>query len=200
MYPVQIKFNKVINDTVPSICFFCRCLGVWYSETAVITIGRSIFPKTQQEMLVAYLTTEVCRAYRGESIALTADLLVGKVGQLVPCNSFQLERELKQCASCCVPLYDDIKPHTALLALNHSRNLNNCYQTAFLVVLAIEVLARLVNYNALLRFEFEELSKIIINYNYDAAADNIENYISNIQENEKMIKQLEHDISAALKA
>ena len=151
-------------------------------------------------MIVTRLTTEVCRAYSGESMPLTADLLVGKVNRLIPCNSFQLERELKQCASCCVPLYDDIKPHTALLALNNSRNLNNCYQTAFLVVFAIEVLARLVKYNAVLRFKFEELSKIILNCNYNAAAEFIEDCIIDIHESEKMLKQIEHDLDAAFSA
>ena len=151
-------------------------------------------------MLVTYLTKEVCRAYQGESMPLTADLLVGKVNRLVPCNSFQLERELKQCASCCVPLYDDIKPHTALLALNNSRNLNNCYQTAFLVVFAIEVLARLVKYNACLNSKFEYLSKTIFNFNYNDAVELIENCIINIQESEKMLKQIEHDLDAAFSA
>ena len=151
-------------------------------------------------MLVAYLTTEVCRAYQGESMPLTADLLVGKVNRLVPCNSFQLERELKQCASCCVPLYDDLFTHTALLALNNSRNLNNYYQTAFLVVFAIEVLARLVKYNAVLRFKFEELSKIILNCNYNTAAELIEECIIDIHESEKMLKQIEHDLDAAFSA
>ena len=97
-------------------------------------------------------------------------------------------------------MYDDLSPHTALLALDSSRHLNNRYQAVFGVVLTIEVLARLVKYNASLRFEFDELSWVILYNSYNTAAQFIENRIADILESEELKKQIEHDLEAAFSA
>ena len=197
---MSTEIAETINATVPSIRLLAGCLGIMLSEKDIEEIGSGMFPKSPQELFIAHLTEDVCRAYSGDVQPLTADSLIGKVSQFVPFNSFQLERELKQCAACCVPMYDDLRPHTALFALDSSRHLNNRYQAVFGVVLTIEVLARLVKYNASLRFELEESACIIINNSYLAAAHWIENRIANIQESRKLLKQIEHDLEAVFSA
>lgn len=197
---MSTEIARTVNATVPSIRLLAGCLGIMLSEKDIEEIGSGMFPKSPQELFIAHLTEDICRAYSGDVQPLTTDFLIGKVSRLVPFNSFQLERELKQCAACCVPMYDDLRPHTALLALDSSRHLNNRYQAVFGVVLTIEVLARLVKYNASLRFEFEESACIIINNSYLAAAHWIENRIANIQESRKLLKQIEHDLEAVFSA
>lgn len=187
------SFSKVIDNISSSLQPFAEGLGFSVSTSEIRQIGLSIFPQSVKEVLVAYLIEDVCRAYSGDAQLLTADLLVGKVCRLIPFNSFQLERELKQCAVCCVPMYDDRLPHTALLALNNSRNLNNRHQAVFEVVLTIEVLARLVKYNARLRFVFDELSRGILYNNYNTATQFIENYIEKFLGIEELKKKVEHD-------
>ena len=197
---MSTEIARTVNATVPSIRLLAGCLGIMLSEKDIEEIGSGMFPKSPQELFIAHLTEDICRAYSGDVQPLTTDFLIGKVSRLVPFNSFQLERELKQCAACCVPMYDDLRPHTALLALDSSRHLNNRYQAVFGVVLTIEVLARLVKYNASLRFELEESACIIINNSYLAAAHWIENRIANIQESRKLLKQIEHDLEAVFSA
>jgi hypothetical protein len=197
---VSTEIARTVNATVPSIRLLAGCLGIMLSEKDIKEIGSGMFPRSLQELFIAHLTEDICRAYSGDVQPLTTDFLIGKVSRLVPFNSFQLERELKQCAACCVPMYDDLRPHTALLALDSSRHLNNRYQAVFGVVLTIEVLARLVKYNASLRFEFDELSWGILYNSYNTAAQFIENRIADILESEELKKQIEHDLEAAFSA
>ena len=194
------SFSKDIDKIASSLQPFAEGLGFSVTTSEIRQIGLSIFPKSIKELFVAHLIEDVSRAYSGEVQLLTADLLVGKVSRLILFNSFQLERELKQCAACCVPRYDDLRPHTALLALDSNRHLNNRYQAVFGVGLTIEVLARLVKYNASLRFEFDELSWVILYNSYNTAAQFIENRIADILESEELKKQIEHDLEAAFSA
>ena len=187
------SFSKDIDNIASILQPFAEGLGFSVSTSEIRQIGLSIFPQSVKEVLVAYLIEDVCRAYSGEVQLLTADLLVGRVSRLILFNSFQLERELKQCAACCVPRYDDLRPHTALLALDSSRNLNNRYQAVFGVVLTIEVLARLVKCNASLRFVFDDLSRIILYNNYNTAAQFIENWIAYFLKSKDLKKKIEHD-------
>ena len=187
------SFSKDIDKIASSLQPFAEGLGFSVTTSEIRQIGLSIFPQSVKEVLVAYLIEDVCRAYSGDAQLLTADLLVGKVCRLILFNSFQLERELKQCAACCVPRYDDLRPHTALLALDSSRNLNNRYQAVFGVVLTIEVLARLVQCNASLRSVFDDLSRIILYNNYNTAAQFIENWIAYFLKSKDLKKKIEHD-------
>lgn len=118
--------TKVVNDLTPIIRFFAGCLGI-QEEINIPKFGLGLFPKSMQEHFIACLTEDICRAYSGEVHLLTTGMLIGKVSRLLPLNSFRLERELEQCAIYCVPWHDDLRPHTALLALNNSRLLNNKY-------------------------------------------------------------------------
>lgn len=201
MYTVENKIDKIIDATVPSICFFSRCLGMCYSDTDIMTIGSSIFPKNPQEMMVVRLMTEVYRAYSRESMSLTMESLTSKVRMLIPWNSFHLEWELQQCAAACFAFIvnDDGSPFAALLILNCSRSLQNRYQSAFMVILTIEVLARLIKYNADLQAEFENLSYIIFNSSYNEAAKYIENSIIEIQNSKNMKAKIIQDIENAFK-
>ena len=152
-------------------------------------------------MIVTRLTTEVCRAYSGESMPLTIENLTSKVRMLISWNSFHLERELQQCASSCFSyIYsDDGSTSAALLILECSRSLQNRYQTAFMVILTIEVLARLIKYNADLQAEFENLSYMIFNMNYAGAAEYIENSIIEIQNSKNMMKKIVQNLENAFK-
>lgn len=201
MYPVENKIDKIIDAPVPSSCFFSRCLGMCYSDTDIMMIGSSIFPKNSQEMMVARLMTEVYRAYSGESMSLTMESLTSKVRMLIPWNSFHLERELQQCAAACFAFIvnDDGSTSAALLILECSRSLQNRYQTAFMVILTIEVFARLIKYNADLQAEFENLSYMIFNMNYAGAAEYIENSIIEIQNSKNMMEKIVQNLENAFK-
>lgn len=89
---------------------------------------------------------------------------------------FLLERELMQCAEYCVPFYgDDMRPGTALKSLENCRNLP-CYQEPFLVILSVEVLARLVRGRWKLRDELLPILQIILNNTWNPGHE-IQEYI-----------------------
>ena len=194
------SFFKIIDNISSSLQVLAVGLGLSVSASEIRQIGLSSFPKSMQEYFIVQLIADMCRAYSGDAQPLTADLLVGKVRRLIPANSFRLERELKQCAACCVPRYDDLRPHTALLALDSSRFLNNQYQSVFGVVLTIEVLARIAKYDTRLRTVFDELCGIILYCNCNTAVQVIEKRLTDILEIEEAKKQIEHDCEVALSA
>lgn len=66
-------------------------------------------------------------------------------------------------------------------------------------MLTIEVLARLVKHDARLRFEFDELSGVILYTNYNTAAQFIEKRITDILESEKIKKQQLQEIDASFR-
>ena len=187
------SFSKIMDHISSSLQILTEGLGVSVSASEIRQIGLSMFPQSIKELLVAHLIADVSRAYSGDVQPLTPDNLISKVSRLVLFNPFRLERELKQCAACCVPRYDDLRPHTALLALANSRNLNNHYQAVFEVVLTIEVLARLVKYNSRFRFVFDELSWDLLNNDYNTAANSIEHRITNFLESKGLKKKIAHD-------
>ena len=189
MYPDK-NIKEYVDCITPSVCFFSRCLGFYQQECYVEQLGFSLFPKTTEDFILVSLIQDMSRAYSGCPQTLTSDAVISKVGALIPWNTFQREYELKQCAACCVPLLDDLRPHTALLALENSRKINNYYQPAFMVILTIEVLARLVKHCGGVRSELEEFSWIIFNYNYRAAASYIEARVGAIKNPEQMEKDI----------
>ena len=189
MYPDD-NIKKYVDSITPSVCFFSRCLGFYQQECDVEQLGISLFPKTTEDFILVSLILDMGRAYSGNPQSLTVDAVIAKVGNLIPWNTFQREYELKQCAACCVPLLDDLRPYTALLALENSRFINNHYQPAFMVILTIEVLARLVKHCGGVRSELEEFSWIIFNYNYLAAASYIEARVGAIKNPEQMEKDI----------
>lgn len=187
------SFSKIMDHISLSLQPLTEGLGFSVSASEIRQIGLGMFPQSIKQLLVAHLIADVSRAYSGDVQPLTPDNLISKVSRLVLFNSFRLERELKQCAACCVPRYDDLRPHTALLALANSRNLNNHYQAVFEVVLTIEVLARLARHKACLRFVFDELSRGILYNNYNTVTQLIENRIANMFESENLKKKIAHD-------
>ena len=189
MYPDD-NIKEYADCIIPSICFFGRCLGFCPQKSYVEQVGFSLFPKTTEDFILVSLIQDMNRAYSGCPQTLTSDAVISKVGALIPWNTFQREYELKQCAACCVPLLDDLRPYTALLALENSRFINNHYQPAFMVILTIEVLARLVKHCDGVRSELEEFSWIIFNYNYWAAASYIEARVGAIKNPEQMEKDI----------
>lgn len=189
MYPDD-NIKEYADCIIPSICFFGRCLGFCPQKSYVEQVGFSLFPKTTEDFILVSLIQNMNRVYSGSSQPLTLDVVISRVGALIPRNTFQRERELKQCAACVLPLQDDLRPYTALQALENSRFINNHYQPAFMVILTIEVLARLVKHCGGVRSELEEFSWIIFNYNYRAAASYIEARVGAIKNPEQMEKDI----------
>ena len=166
---------NVAEYTVPSTRFLAWYLGIDYPEWAVAHITASIFPQSRQEFIVNYLANEMLRVYTGNAEHLTVTNLLAKVRHLVPAYYFQLDRELEQCAMNCISAYgDDLSPAVALLAVERSRHMNNKFQSAFTVVLTIEVLARLVKNYDKMRYKLLPLSRIILFNNYIRAAEDIQ--------------------------
>ena len=197
MYPDK-NIKKHVDSIVPSIGCFGRCLGFCPQESYIEQVGLSLFPKTTEDFILISLIQDMSWAYSGNPQPLTLDAVISKVGALIPWNTFQRDRELKQCAACCVPLLDDLRPHTALLALENSRKINNYYQPAFMVILTIEVLARLVKHCNGVRSELEDFSWKIFNYNYWVAASYIEDRVNDIKSSEQMQQDIVHSIETAL--
>lgn len=128
------------------------------------------------------LATEINRAYMGNTDLLTTANLVTRTRQLIPEYYFQLDRELEQCASCCISAYgDDLSPAMALLALEQSRHLNNRFQKTFSVILVIEVLARLVKHYDKLRYELYPLCRSILLNSYENASEDVRFYINEVK-------------------
>ena len=197
MYPDK-NIKEYADCIIPSICFFGRCLGFYPQKSYVEQVGFSLFPKTTEDFILVSLIQDMNRAYSGCPQTLTSDAVISKVGALIPWNTFQREYELKQCAACVLPLQDDLRPYTALQALENSRFINNHYQPAFMVILTIEVLARLVKHCDGVRSELEEFSRIIFNYNYWDAARYIEVRVNDIKSPEQMQQDIVHSIETSL--
>ena len=168
--------------TIPSTRLLAWCLGIDYTERRITQIAASLFPQSSQELIVMRLTTEMNRAYMGTSEFLTSANLATRVRLLIPEYYFQLDRELQQCAACCIPVYgDDSSPATALFALESSRHLNNRFQNSFSVILAIEVLARLVKFYDKLRYELYYLCRSILFNSCKYAVEDLQFYIDDVK-------------------
>ena len=145
--------EAIQKSVIPVVHLLAGRLGWWLDEREIIRIGLSPFPLSLPEEIIGQLCGEVCRAYSGLSQELSRQNLVCRVLKLIPMKHFLLERELMQCAEYCVPFYgDDMRPGTALKSLENCRNLP-CYQEPFLVILSVEVHARLVRRRWKLRDE-----------------------------------------------
>ena len=70
---------------------------------------------------------------------------------------------------------------TALFALERSRYLNNRFQTPFSVILAIEVLARLVKFYDKLRYKLHPLCCSILFNIYGDAVEDVHFYINEVK-------------------
>ena len=141
---LEKRLEAIQKSVIPVVRLLAGRLGWWFDEQEIIRIGLSSFPLSLPEEIIGQLCGEVCQAYSGLSQELTRQNLVCRVLRLIPMKHFLLERELMQCAEYCVPFYgDDMRPETALKSLENGRNLP-CYQEPFLVILSVEVLARLV--------------------------------------------------------
>ena len=168
--------------TVPSTRLCAWCLGIDYTERRIAQISASVFPQSPQELIVMRLAAEMNRAYIGNTDTLTAANLAARVRRLIPEYYFQLDRELQQCAACCIPVYeDDSSPATALFALESSRHLNNRFQNSFSVILAIEVLARLVKFYDKLRYELYYLCRSILFNSCKYAVEDLQFYIDDVK-------------------
>ena len=178
-----IDHNIDIADyTLPSTRLCAWCLGIDYTERRIAQISASVFPQSPQELIVMRLAAEMNRAYIGNTDTLTSANLAARVRQLIPEYYFQLERELLQCADCCIPVYgDDFSLEIALFALEGSRYLNNRFQTPFSVILAIEVLARLVKFYDKLRYELYYLCRSILFNSYRDAVEDVHFYINEVK-------------------
>lgn len=122
-----------------------------------------------------HLAAEMNRAYMGSIETLTTANLAARVRRIIPEYYFQLDRELQQCTDCCIPVYgDDLSMKTALFALERSRYLNNQFQTPFSVILAIEVLARLVKFYNKLRYKLYPLCCSILFKSYVDAVEDVQ--------------------------
>ena len=190
--------EKCMKDTIPCIRLLAGCMDIDYRGNKIFLIGSSLFPVSPQEQVIARLTEEVCRAYSGTSQPLTTDNLTSRARLLTYVNSFHVEHELKQGALYCTPRYDDATVLTALSALENSRYLMNRYQIIFMVVLTIEVLARLVNRYPDIRHEFDDLSSIILNSNYLFAAKHIEKTIERLESLKKINLDIENAFKSAI--
>ena len=143
---LEKRLEAIQKSVIPVVRLLAGRLGWLVDDQTIARIGLSPFPQSPLEESVVQLCVEVCRAYSGSPQTLTRQNLICRVIKLVPWKHFLLERELSQCAEYCVPFYgDDMRPGTALKALENSRTLP-CYQELFGVVLSIEVLARLVRW------------------------------------------------------
>ena len=165
--------------TVPSTRLCAWCLGIDYTERRIAQISASVFPQSPQELIVMRLAAEMNRAYIGNTDTLTAANLAARVRRIIPEYYFQLDLELQQCADCCIPVYgDDLSPATALFALEGSRYLNNRFQIPFSVILAIEVLARLVKFYDKLRYKLHPLCCNILFNSYVNAVEEVRQWFS----------------------
>lgn len=176
----EVKTEKSLETirkaVIPVVRLLAGRLGWQVDDQTISRIGLSPFPQSPLEESVVQLCIEVCRAYSGAPLALTRQNLVRSVIELIPRKHFQLERELMQCAEYCVPFYgDDMRPGTALKALENSRTLPR-YQELFEVVLSIEVLARLVRWRGELRAELLPILQIILNNTWNPGHE-IQEYI-----------------------
>lgn len=176
----EVKTEKSLETirkaVIPVVRLLAGRLGWMVDDQTIARIGLSPFPQSPLEESVVQLCVEVCRAYSGSPQALTRQNLVRSVIELIPRKHFQLERELMQCAEYCVPFYgDDMRPGTALKALENSRTLPR-YQELFEVVLSIEVLARLVRWRGELRAELLPILQIILNNTWNPGHE-IQEYI-----------------------
>lgn len=176
----EVKTEKSLETirkaVIPVVRLLAGRLGWMVDDQTIARIGLSPFPQSPLEESVVQLCVEVCRAYSGSPQALTRQNLVRSVIELIPRKHFQLERELMQCAEYCVPFYgDDMRPGTALKALENSRTLPR-YQELFEVVLSIEVLARLVRWRGELRAELLPILQIILNNTWNLGHE-IQEYI-----------------------
>ncbi len=170
------NLKDVRKSVIPVVRLLAGRLGWQVDDQTISRIGLSPFPQSPLEESVVQLCIEVCRAYSGAPLALTRQNLVRSVIELIPRKHFQLERELMQCAEYCVPFYgDDMRPGTALKALENSRTLPR-YQELFEVVLSIEVLARLVRWRGELRAELLPILQIILNNTWNPGHE-IQEYI-----------------------
>ena len=70
---------------------------------------------------------------------------------------------------------------TALFALERSRYLNNRFQTPFSVILAIEVLARLVKFYDKLRYKLHPLCRSLLFNSYRDAVEDVHFYINEVK-------------------
>ena len=160
------SLETVRKSDIPVVRLLAGRLGWWFDEQEIIRSGLSPFPQSPLEESIVQLCVEACRAYSGLPQALTRQNLVCRAIKIVHWKHFLLERELSQCAEYCVPFYgDDMRPGTALKALENSRTLPTLprYQELFGVVLSIEVLARLVRWRGGLRDELLPIMQIISN-------------------------------------
>jgi hypothetical protein len=141
-----------------------------------------MFPRSPQELIVMHLAAEMNRAYMGSIETLTTANLAARVRRIIPEYYFQLDLELQQCADCCIPIYgDDLSPATALFALENSHYLNNRFQAHFSVILAIEVLARLVKFYDKLRYELYYLCRSILFNSCKYAVEDLQFYIDDVK-------------------
>ena len=158
---LEKRLEAIQKSVIPVVRLLAGRLGWWFDEQEIIRIGLSSFPLSLPEEIIGQLTRQnlVCRVLR-----------------LIPMKHFLLERELMQCAEYCVPFYgDDMRPGTALKSLENSRNLP-CYQEPFLVILSVEVLARLVRGRWKLRDELLPIQQIILNNTWNPGHE-IQEYI-----------------------
>lgn len=168
--------ETIRKSIIPVVRLLAGRLGWLVDDPTIARIGLSPFPQSPLEESVVQLCVEVCRAYSGSPQALTRQNLICRVIKLVPRKHFLLERELMQCAEYCVPFYgDDMRPGTALKSLENGRNLP-CYQEPFLVILSVEVLARLVRGRWKLRDELLPIQQIILNNTWNPGHE-IQEYI-----------------------
>ena len=166
---------NITEYTVPSTRLLAWCLGICSSERSIAQITASMFPRSPQELIVMHLAAEMNRAYMGSIETLTTANLAARVRRIIPEYYFQLDRELQQCTDCCIPVYgDDLSMKTALFALERSRYLNNQFQTPFSVILAIEVLARLVKFHNKLRYKLYPLCCSILFKSYVDAVEDVQ--------------------------
>ena len=178
-----VDYNIDIADyTVPSTRLLAWFLGICSSERSIAQITASMFPRSPQELIVMHLAAEMNRAYMGSIETLTTVNLAARVRRIIPEYYFQLDLELQQCADCCVPIYrDDLSPATALFALENSHYLNNRFQAHFSVILAIEVLARLVKFYDKLRYELYPLCRSLLFNSYRDAVEDVHFYINEVK-------------------
>lgn len=186
-------------EVTASICFLCKCLGISVQEQYIKKVVEDNFPTSPLELIIVYLFAEMGRAYAGNPRMLTEETVISIVCHLILWNNFQTERELKQCIAYCVPKIDNFSSSAALIALESSRILNNQYRNAIMIVLTIEVLARLVKHYADLRFELDYLTQVVFNNNCTSTLELIEQLIKRLQYQDKMIQDITLSHEAAFR-
>lgn len=186
-------------EVTASICFLCKCLGISVQEQYIKKVVEDNFPTSPLELIIVYLFAEMDRAYAGNSRTLTAGTVFSTVRHLISWNNFQTERELKQCITYCVSEIDNFSPCSALAALEISRILNNQYRNTIMLVLTIEVLARLVKHYGDLRLELAYLTQVVFDNNYTSAIELIEQLIKKLQCRDKMIQDISRSHEAAFR-